>query len=231
MNKTSAWIFDVDGTLADTEREGHLPAFNDAFKLAGLDWHWTPELYGSLLNVTGGKERIRFYANEHDPEFLKRDDADAIIRKIHEEKTRLYVQRVSSGAIPLRPGVLDMLSVGHQAGIRLAIATTTTAENVDALLKAVMPTGADQWFEVIGAGDVVPKKKPAPDIYLWVLDRLGLEPESCLAIEDSENGLQASLAAGLPTLVTVNDYTRGQNFKGALRVVDSMALIRPADFC
>jgi HAD superfamily hydrolase (TIGR01509 family) len=167
----------------------------------------------------------------HDPEFLKRDDADAIIRKIHEEKTRLYVQRVSSGAIPLRPGVLDMLSVGHQAGIRLAIATTTTAENVDALLKAVMPTGADQWFEVIGAGDVVPKKKPAPDIYLWVLDRLGLEPESCLAIEDSENGLQASLAAGLPTLVTVNDYTRGQNFKGALRVVDSMALIRPADFC
>ena len=231
MNKTSAWIFDVDGTLADTEREGHLPAFNDAFKLAGLDWHWTPELYGSLLNVTGGKERIRFYANEHDPEFLKRDDTDAIIRKIHEEKTRLYVQRVSSGAIPLRPGVLDMLSVGHQAGIRLAIATTTTAENVDALLKAVMPTGADQWFEVIGAGDVVPKKKPAPDIYLWVLDRLGLEPESCLAIEDSENGLQASLAAGLPTLVTVNDYTRGQNFKGALRVVDSMALIRPADFC
>ena len=231
MNKTSAWIFDVDGTLADTEREGHLPAFNEAFKLEGLGWRWSPELYGSLLNVTGGKERIRFYANEHDPEFLKRDDTDAIIRKIHEEKTRLYVQRVSSGAIPLRPGVLDMLNVGHQAGIRLAIATTTTAENVDALLKAVMPTGADQWFEVIGAGDVVPRKKPAPDIYLWVLDRLGLEPESCLAIEDSENGLQASLAAGLPTLVTVNDYTRGQNFKGALRVVDSMALIRPADFC
>jgi HAD superfamily hydrolase (TIGR01509 family) len=231
MNKTSAWIFDVDGTLADTEREGHLPAFNEAFKLEGLGWYWSPELYGSLLNVTGGKERIRFYANEHDPEFLNRDDADAIIRKVHEEKTRLYVQRVSSGAIPLRPGVLDMLNVGHQAGIRLAIATTTTAENVDALLKAVMPTGADKWFEVIGAGDVVPRKKPAPDIYLWVLDRLGLEPESCLAIEDSENGLQASLAAGLPTLVTVNDYTRGQNFKGALRVVDSMALIRPADFC
>lgn len=124
-----------------------------------------------------------------------------------------------------------MLQAGRQAGIRLAIATTTTAENVDALLKSVMPVGADSWFEVIGAGDVVPRKKPAPDIYLWVLDRLGLEPESCLAIEDSENGLQASLAAGLPTIVTVNDYTRGQDFTGALRVVDLMTLIRPADFC
>lgn len=231
MNKTSAWIFDVDGTLADTEREGHLPAFNEAFKVAGLNWHWSPELYGALLAVTGGKERMRFYAKDHDPDFLKRADADAMIKAIHEEKTRSYVQRISSGEIPLRPGVLDMLQAGRQAGIRLAIATTTTAENVDALLKSVMPVGADCWFEVIGAGDVVPRKKPAPDIYLWVLDRLGLEPESCLAIEDSENGLQASLAAGLPTIVTVNDYTRGQDFTGALRVVDSMTLIRPADFC
>lgn len=231
MNKTSAWIFDVDGTLADTEREGHLPAFNEAFKVAGLNWHWSPELYGALLAVTGGKERIRFYAKDHDPDFLERADADAMIKAIHEEKTRSYVKRISSGEIPLRPGVLDMLQAGRQAGIRLAIATTTTAENVDALLKSVMPVGADSWFEVIGAGDVVPRKKPAPDIYLWVLDRLGLEPESCLAIEDSENGLQASLAAGLPTIVTVNDYTRGQDFTGALRVVDLMTLIRPADFC
>lgn len=231
MNKTSAWIFDVDGTLADTERQGHLPAFNDAFKLAGLDWHWTPELYGELLAVTGGKERIRFYAQAHDPEFLARSDADAMIKTLHEEKTRSYVQRITSGQIPLRPGVLEMLQVGRQAGIRLAIATTTTPENVDALIRSVMPAGANQWFEVIGAGDVVPLKKPAPDIYLWVLEKLGLEPEACLAIEDSENGLQSSLAAGLPTLVTVNDYTRGQNFAGALRVVDSLSLIRPADFC
>lgn len=230
MKKTSAWIFDVDGTLADTEREGHLPAFNDAFKAVGLDWHWSPELYGTLLAVTGGKERIRFYAQEHDSGFLKRADAAAMIKIIHEQKTSFYVQRVASGQISLRPGILHMLEVGRLAGIRLAIATTTTPENVDALLRSAMPAGADQWFEVIGAGDVV-SRKPAPDIYHWVLERLGLEPEACLAIEDSENGLRASLAAGLPTLVSVNDYTRGQNFSGALRVVESMTLIRPADFC
>lgn len=231
MKNVAAWIFDVDGTLADTERYGHLRAFNDAFNHLGLAWHWPPELYAELLSVTGGKERMAFYANRYDPDFMQRSDCEQLIRAIHEEKTRRYVDIVASGVIPLRPGVLAMLEAGRLAGIRLAIATTTTMENVAALLQAALPPGGERWFEVIGAGDVVAEKKPAPDIYEWVLQQLNLEPEACLAIEDSENGLKASLAAGLPTLVTVNDYTRGQNFSGALRVVDSLARINPQDFC
>lgn len=231
MKNTLAWIFDVDGTLADTEKDGHLPAFNAAFESFGLNWQWSPELYGELLAVTGGKERIAFYAERYAPDILKHPDSASLFKALHEEKTKCYIQKVAEGAIPLRPGVLKMLETGRAAGIRLAIATTTTPENVTALLKASLPEGGIDWFEVVGAGDIVPNKKPAPDIYLWVLDQLGLEPAACLAIEDSENGLKSSLAAGLPTLITVNEYTRGQDFKGALRVVDTLDSINPQQFC
>ena len=192
MKNTLAWIFDVDGTLADTEKDGHLPAFNAAFESFGLGWHWTPELYGELLAVTGGKERIAFYAEKYAPEIFQHPDSASLFKALHEEKTKSYIRKVADGAIPLRPGVLKMLQVGRAAGIRLAIATTTTPENVTALLKASLPEGGLDWFEVIGAGDIVPNKKPAPDIYVWVLDQLGLDADACLAIEDSENGLKSS---------------------------------------
>ena len=212
-----ALIFDVDGTLADTERDGHRIAFNTAFAEAGLPWHWDVARYGELLVVTGGKERIRFYCERYAPEFLQQADVDARIKALHAAKTRHYVALCSRG-IPLRPGVERLLREAHAAGLRLAIATTTTPENVTALLSADLLA----LFEKVGAGDTVPYKKPAPDIYLWVLDQLALPASACLAIEDSENGLKASRGAGLETLITLTDYTRDHDFSGALNVLPDL---------
>ena len=155
----------------------------------------------------------------------RRPDFDALVAALHATKTEHYVRLVASGQLPLRPGVARLINEARAAGLRLAIATTTTPENVEALLRAAMAPDAMTWFEVIGAGDVVPAKKPAPDIYHWVLERLDLAPDACLALEDSENGLAASLGAGIPTLITENAYTRGQNFTGALAVLPDLGAI------
>ena len=221
-----ALIFDVDGTLADTERDGHRPAFNAAFREAGLDWHWDEALYGDLLAVTGGKERIAHYVGRHRPAFAQLPDFGEHVAALHQAKTRHYSRLAASGAVPLRPGVARLLDEARAAGLRLAIATTTTPQNIAALLAPALGPQAMAWFDVIGAGDVVPAKKPAPDIYLWVLERLGLPAAACLAFEDSANGLQAALGAGLTTIVTPCDYTRGQDFAGADAVLDSLELLR-----
>src|SRR5574343_527033 len=197
MKKLQALIFDVDGTLAETERDGHRPAFNAAFAERGLDWHWDATLYGELLAITGGKERMRHYAERYAPEVATRADFDTLIRQLHAAKTAHYMRLVGNGRLALRPGVAALIAEARAAGIRLAIATTTSPENVTALLDASLAPGSSDWFEVIGAGDVVPAKKPAPDIYRWVLDRLALPAENCLAIEDSANGLCATRTAGL----------------------------------
>jgi beta-phosphoglucomutase-like phosphatase (HAD superfamily) len=220
--RLQALIFDVDGTLADTERDGHRPAFNAAFAAADLAWQWDETLYGELLSVTGGKERIRHYAEHFDPAFLADPDCDSRIRQLHAAKTEHYLARLASGAIPLRPGVARLLREARQAGLRLAIATTTTAENVTELLRTALGEESLNWFEVLGAGDLVANKKPSPDIYTWVMERLQLQPGECLAVEDSANGLAASLGAGIPTLITINDYTRGQDFTGAISVVSDL---------
>jgi beta-phosphoglucomutase-like phosphatase (HAD superfamily) len=220
-----ALIFDVDGTLADTERDGHRVAFNAAFREAGLDWHWDEALYGELLAVTGGKERITHFVNCCRPEFSARPDFPEQVEALHKAKTRHYTALLATGAIPLRPGVERLLREARAAGLRLAIATTTTPENVTALLEPALGPGAMGWFEVVGAGDVVPAKKPAPDIYLWVLARLGLPAGACLAFEDSENGLAAARGADLATVVTPCDYTRGQSFAGAAAVLASLEAI------
>jgi HAD superfamily hydrolase (TIGR01509 family) len=213
-----ALIFDVDGTLADTERDGHRIAFNSAFAEAGLGWHWDETLYGELLAVTGGKERMRFYCERHVPAFLEQADADGRIKALHAAKTRHYLKLLEAGGIPLLPGVARLLREAHAAGLRLAIATTTTPENVTALLPAELMA----LFEKVGAGDTVAHKKPAPDIYQWVLQQLDLPPSACLAFEDSANGLKAALAAGLPTVVTESEYTREHDFAGALAVLSDL---------
>jgi HAD superfamily hydrolase (TIGR01509 family) len=219
MNTLHALIFDVDGTLAETERDGHRPAFNAAFSELGLDWHWDEALYRRLLDITGGKERIRHFAARHAPDIAASANFEVLVRQLHLAKTAHYVRLVEQGFLPLRPGIARLIDEAHQAGIRLAIATTTSPENVEALLSASLAPEAASWFEVIGAGDIVPAKKPAPDIYCWVLDRLGLPADACLAVEDSENGLKSALTAGLRCLVTVSEYTAGQDFAGAEAVV------------
>ncbi|PXW81606.1 HAD superfamily hydrolase (TIGR01509 family) [Nitrosomonas sp. Nm84] len=221
-NKLQAVLFDVDGTLADTEQDGHRLAFNAAFKQFNLDWHWGIDLYGELLQVTGGKERIRYYMEKHVPAMLNQSNLTEWIASLHKTKTKYFESLMETGSIPLRPGVARLIHELRQEKIKLAIATTTTMENVTALLKSTLGEESIDWFDVIGAGDIVPMKKPAPDIYHWVLNQLNLTAQHCIAIEDSENGLKSALAANLPTLITVSGYTRSQDFSGAIAVLSDL---------
>jgi HAD superfamily hydrolase (TIGR01509 family) len=221
-NRLKALIFDVDGTLSNTERDGHRVAFNRAFRDLGLDWDWDVGLYGRLLAVAGGKERMRFFIQHHHPALPPGTDPQRLIEALHRRKTAHYLALLGCGRIPLRPGVARLLGEARGGGLALAIATTTSEANVTGLLAATLGDDAPGWFRVIAAGEVVAHKKPAPDIYEYALRGLGLDPAECLALEDSHNGLLAAQGAGIGVLVTVNDYTRDQDFPGALLVVDSL---------
>ncbi len=222
MSKLEALIFDVDGTLADTERDGHRVAFNKAFKEFDLDWNWDEALYGKLLAVTGGKERMAFYLKEFNTSYPSDDNTVEMIKELHKAKTRHYTELLATGEIPLRPGVKRLIDEAREKGVRIAISTTTTPENVTALLEHALAPGSSDWFEVIAAGDIVPAKKPAPDIYNWALEKLDLPAEACLAFEDSRNGILSSQGANLKTIITVNGYTEKDNFDGAIIVLDNM---------
>jgi len=222
MSILKALLFDVDGTIADTEKEGHLIAFNMTFKEEGLDWQWSSELYEKLLAVTGGKERMRFYLNDFRKEFPDVDDLDAYLAQLHARKTDHYLSLLNEGGIPLRPGIERLFAEAREQGIRLAISTTTSIDNVTTLLNNTLGSHAEGWFEVIAAGDVVPRKKPAADIYLYALEKLNLPAENCVALEDSENGIKSATGAGLKSIITINDYTKDHNFDGALIVVDQL---------
>lgn len=216
-----ALLFDVDGTLADTE-EVHRQAFNETFRAAGLDWVWSYERYHELLRVTGGKERIRHYMLQEQPGEELPPDTDEFIAGLHADKTSAYVRLITDGQVPLRPGVDRLIREAHEKGLRLAIVTTTTPANVSALFKHSFGGHEDDWFEVVAAGSIVPHKKPAPDIYNHVLKKMGLPAAACLALEDSENGMNAAHAAGVDVLITVNPYTDKQDFSPAAAVLDHL---------
>lgn len=222
MFSLNALIFDVDGTLAETERDGHRVAFNQAFLAAGLDWQWTVELYGKLLNVAGGKERIRFYLDTYHPHTPNVSNWDDMIAQLHFSKTQYYKQIVASGQLSARPGVKRLIAEARSAGVRLAIATTSAPENAIALFRTILGHDSPNWFEVIAAGDIVPHKKPAPDVYQYVLSQMDLAPDTCMVFEDSEQGLSASTQAGLKTIVTVNSYTRHHSLEPAALVVSDL---------
>ena len=207
-----ALIWDVDGTLAETEAHGHSMAFNQAFADDGLPWVWDEALYGELLATTGGKERMLAWWQRIDPAAAAAPDAAGRIARLHASKTTHFVRLVEQGALALRPGVARLLAEARAQHVTRAIATTTTAANVQALLAATLGPQAQSWFACIGAGDQVPAKKPAPDIYHWVLAQLAqdhrLLPNECLAIEDSAPGVAAAQAAGLAVLATRSRYSR-----------------------
>jgi HAD superfamily hydrolase (TIGR01509 family) len=205
-----ALIFDVDGTLAETE-ELHRAAFNEAFAAPdGTGWHWDQPLYAKLLAVTGGKERIAHFA----PTLPA-----GRIQSLHAAKTAHYARLVATGGLDPRPGIRRLLQAAHHAGVKLAIATTTSPANIETLLAAC---GNLPPFDAIAAGDEVAAKKPAPDVYLLALRRLGLPAEACVAIEDTENGLRSASGAGLRCLITTSLYGGTGRFPGAAAVVTDL---------
>lgn len=222
MKQLKMVIFDVDGTLAETERDGHRLAFNRAFNDANLNWLWDEDLYEKLLVISGGKERIRYFLNDFHSDFRYKGNIDDFITDLYAAKTKHYVALLESNKIGLRPGVARLINEIRQAGLGLAIATASTSENVNALIKNTLSDQALDWFACIATGDNVITKKPAPDIFISCLQQLGLSADECLVIEDSAHGVIASRAANIPTIVTLNHYTQNDDFSGAISVFDHL---------
>ena len=219
-------MFDVDGTMAETE-EFHRRAFNEAFSRFNLPWNWDVATYGRLLRIAGGRERIRYFWEQLTEDRF--DLSDNFIDELHRFKTRRYAELVASGACGLRPGVADLIFRARNGRLPLAIVTTTSRDNIGALLKQNLGLDWKRHFDAIVSGDDVPNKKPKPDAYHAALDTLGLPAAACLAIEDSRNGLVAAAAAGAPVLITRSLYFRDEDFAGAVGVTDDLTEL-PDDF-
>lgn len=222
-----ALLFDVDGTLADTEPRGHLPAYNLAFRDFGLDWRWNLPLYRQLLAVAGGRERIAHYLRQYAPPLGSHDaavrrDRDGWIDALHQCKTRHFCRRLAAGQLPLRAGIARLMREAAAANIRIAIVTNASRATLEPFLDHVLGAALCPLVGFTVTGDEVAHKKPAPDLYAAACAGLGYSPETCIAIEDSQTGVAAASAAGVPALVTINADTRRQCFAKALAVVDSL---------
>jgi HAD superfamily hydrolase (TIGR01509 family) len=226
MSTLQALIFDVDGTLADTEQV-HLMAFNHAFREEGLDWYWDEARYTELLEISGGKERMLHHWQQVNPDVkdLSGRGVQDTIERLHQIKTAAYEAAVNAGAVSLRPGVLRLMDEARGAGLRLAIATTTSPVNIAALLRRAIGIDWRSHFVAIGDASTAPLKKPHPQVYLHMLAALQLPPSACLAFEDSANGLKAATSAGLPTIVTPTSFTAHQDLSDALRRVPDLSQV------
>ncbi len=213
-----ALLFDFDGTIAETERHAHRVAYNLAFAEHGLDWHWDEVLYGELLSVTGGRERLRHYIGQAHPRLLQTGDVSGLITDLYLSKARHFA--VIAPTIPLRTGVRRLMHEAHADGVTIAIVTTARRIGVEAVL-AQDPTLLPM-VSLMADGDVVERKKPAPDVYRWALEQLRLQPDQCVAIEDTSIGLTAAVGAGVPTIITVSDYSAGEDFSEARAVLSSL---------
>lgn len=219
MDSLQAIIFDMDGTLADTE-EIHRQAFNQAFMEFGYDWQWSRRDYIALLNISGGRERIRnFLKTNLEPE--QRRSAARLARDIHRRKSEIYREKLS-GHIELRPGVERLIREARRDHIALAIATSSSRKNLETLLHKTLGDDALSWFTTIVSSDIVEEKKPSPTVYQYALARLAVKPECCIAIEDTYNGNCAALAAGIKTIITSHYFTTDDEFEGASLVVDQL---------
>ena len=216
-----AIIFDCDGVLVDTERDGHRVGFNRAFKRFGIDAEWDVPLYGRLLQVAGGKERMRAYFDEFGWPEGRSESRDELILALHKAKTEITAGLVAEGALPLRPGIARIVDAALNAGIKLGVCTTSNPRFIDAVLDLL---GAErkQEFAFVHAGDCVARKKPDPEIYELAKRSLKLPVEECVVIEDSRNGLLAAKGAGLPCLITTSTYTVDEDFREADRVVSEL---------
>ena len=217
MAEIKALIFDQDGVIIDTERDGHRVAFNRTFKEFGYDFEWDVERYHELLQIAGGKERMKHYFREEGLRLADTpEEEDALIRRLHQRKTEVFIELVESGALPVRPGVRRLMKEAMDAGLIIGICTTSNERAARAVAYNIL---RDIRFDFVLAGDVVSKKKPDPEIYLLALQKTGLRPEECLVIEDSRNGVLAARAAGMHVVATTNVYTEREDLSDADIVV------------
>jgi len=216
-----ALIFDCDGVIVDTERDGHRIAFNKAFALKGIDAAWDIDTYKQLVHVAGGKERMRHYFNQSGWPG-QYPDKDLLISELHKLKTELFMELIESGALPLRPGVARLVDEAIDNDIKLAVCTTSNERAVNTIVDVLLGKERKSSFSAILAGDVVSRKKPDPEIYLLCQQRLKVHPAKCVVIEDNRNGLLAAKSAGMICVVTTNPYTASEDFTEADLVVDQL---------
>lgn len=222
-----AVLFDVDGTLADTEALGHRPAYNRAFRKLGLEMRWGPKLYRKLLKQPGGRERLKHYVEHYQPDLGAQQvevaaDLDSWVSKVHELKSKYFKKRMRNGSVPLRPGIARLMREARANGLKLAIVTNASLKTLKPVLRYCMGPELAAEIDVIASGEEVQRKKPAPDLYRLALQRLGVDASECVTLEDSQMGLAAATAAHVAAVVTVNSDTLEQDFSDAALVMSSL---------